>query len=96
MTASYADRSNTASLNRFISHSADSAPPVENMGIDQRSFDIAMARQFLNRSYIIATFEHVWRKGIPERPCFVSQAPVMGSLAAFCASNPRCDGGLVA
>jgi hypothetical protein len=67
------------------------------MRIDHRSFDIVLARQFLTRSYIIAAFEDVWRKGIQEEcPCFVSQVPAMGPLAAFCASDPRCDGGLVA
>jgi hypothetical protein len=34
------------------------------MGMDHRSFDIAMARRFLNRSSIIAAFEDVWRKGM--------------------------------
>ena len=31
--------------------------------MDHRSFDIAMARRFLNRSYVIGAFEDVWRKG---------------------------------
>jgi hypothetical protein len=64
MTAPYADRSTATSLNGSSSGLWRSPPPVENMGIDHRNFDIAMARQFLNRSSIIAAFEHVWRKGM--------------------------------
>jgi hypothetical protein len=59
-----------------------------------------MGRQFLNRSYTIAAFEHVWGKGMPERmhgAYFVSLAAATASLTVFCATViPRCDSGLVA
>jgi hypothetical protein len=60
------------------------------MAIDHRSFDIAMARQFQNRSYSIAAFEHVWRKGRSKNmhvARFVRPVLTMASLTAFCTSN---------
>lgn len=70
-------------------------PLVRKLGLDHRGFDIAMGRQFLNRSYTIAAFEHVWRKEIPEFVLY-EQGPRHGVLGAFCASNPNYDGGLIA
>ena len=42
-------------------------PSVEHLGVDHRRFDIAMAQQLLDGSNIIAAFEHVGRKRMPER-----------------------------
>jgi len=39
---------------------------VENMGVNHRRFDVAMAQKLLNRSNIIPAFEQVSCEGMPE------------------------------
>jgi hypothetical protein len=39
---------------------------VEDMGIDHRCLDVAMAQEFLDRSNIVTAFEQVRGEGMPE------------------------------
>ena len=39
---------------------------VEDMGIDHRCLDVAMAQEFLDRSNIVTAFEQVSGEGMPE------------------------------
>ena len=51
---------------------------IEDMGVDHRSLDVAMAQEFLDRPDIIAGFEQVRGEGMPEG---VTSGP-------FCQSGP--------
>ena len=65
-------------------------PTVEHMGVDHRRFHIAMTQQLLNSSNVIAAFEHVGRKGMPERVArgsLVSPAFATAFLTALCTSD---------
>lgn len=40
---------------------------IKNMGVNHRGFDIAMAKQFLDRTDIVAIFKQMCGKRVPER-----------------------------
>lgn len=60
-----------------VRRAADAAAsPVQHVGVDHRCFHIAVARQFLDCTNIVAIGQQVHRKGMPERVARESPAPV--------------------
>jgi hypothetical protein len=58
----------SAMASKPVNRTADARrSTVEDMGIDHRRLDVAMARKFLDRSNIVAAFEQVRGERMPER-----------------------------
>ena len=57
-----------SSLRKHVKGGADPGwSAIEDMGVNHRGLDVAMARKFLHRADVIAAFEQMSRERVPER-----------------------------
>jgi hypothetical protein len=60
--------SSSVMASKSVDRAANSGrSPIEDMGVDHRRLDVAVAQEFLYGSNVIAAFEQVSGEGMPER-----------------------------